>query len=229
VKTMILTALYAYAEGAQPISLAQALTYVWLGQATITLLPWDVDDEIEEMVRSGNMANALIHPIDIYGLFFARSVALRLFPTLVRGTIVVIIAAFFFGLAPPPSVGIAFAFAFSVFLAAALASAMTAIVSTTLFWTICGEGVQRIMPHFTLLLSGLVLPLPLFPDWLQPLLSVQPFRGIIDIPCRIYTGMIPLGGVFYAFLFQTVWLAVIVRSGRWLMTKALARVEIQGG
>ena len=85
------------------------------------------------------------------------------------------------------------------------------------------------MPHFTLLLSGLVLPLPLFPDWLQPLLSIQPFRGIIDIPCRIYTGVIPLGEVFYAFLFQVAWLTVIVKAGRWLMTRALTRVEIQGG
>jgi len=229
VKTMILMALYAQAEGPQPITLAQAITYVWLGQATVTLLPWDIDDEVEEMVKSGNVANALIHPIDMYGLFFTRSLALRLFPTLVRASIVIVITATLFDLSLPVSGGAALAFALSLVFAAALASAITAIVSTTLFWTVCGEGIQRLMPHFTLLLSGLVLPLPLFPDWLQPLLSIQPFRGIIDIPCRIYTGVIPLGEVFYAFLFQVAWLTVIVKAGRWLMTKALTRVEIQGG
>ena len=229
VKTMILMALYANAEGSQPITLAQAITFVWLGQAMVTLLPWDVDDEIEEMVKSGNVANALIHPIDVYGLFFARSLALRLFPTLVRAFIVIIIAAAFFGLAPPISAAAGLAYGVSLVFAAALASAMTAIVSTTLFWTICGDGIQRLMPHFTLLLSGMVLPLPLFPDWLQPLLGIQPFRGIIDIPCRIYTGVIPLEEVLYAFLFQIAWIAVIVKAGRWLMAKALARIEIQGG
>lgn len=229
VKMMILMALYAQAEGPQPITLAQAITYIWLSQATITLLPWDVDDDIEEMIKSGNVATALIHPLDIYGLFFSRSLALRLFPTLVRAAIVISIAALFFSLAPPLSAATVLVFVISLVLAAVLSSAITALVSTTLFWTISGEGIQKIMPHCTLLLSGLVLPLPLFPDWVQPILSIQPFRGVIDIPCRIYTGVIPLGEVIYAYLFQIVWTVIIVKAGQWLMARALRRVEIQGG
>ena len=229
VKTMILTALYAQTDAIQPMTLIQAVTYVWLAQATIPLLPWDIDDDIEDMIKSGNVASVLAHPIDMYSLFFTRSLALRLFPTLVKAAIVIVFAALFFDLIPPASTATVFSYGFSIVLAAVLASAITAVVSTTLFWTISGEGIQRIMPHLTLLLSGLVLPLPLFPDWLQPILSAQPFRGVIDIPCRIYTGVIPIEQVPFAYLFQLAWIFVIVFAGRWLMAKAVRRIEIQGG
>ena len=33
-----------------------------------------------------------------------------------------------------------------------------------------------------IVLSGALVPLPLFPDWLQPALALQPFAGLVDIP-----------------------------------------------
>ena len=43
-----------------------------------------------------------------------------------------------------------------------------------------------------ILFAGLIVPLPLFPDWLQPFLYWQPFRGMADVPFHVYSGHIPV-------------------------------------
>lgn len=229
IKMMILAALYSQTTAPQPISLSQAIIFIWLGQATLTLLPWDVDQESEEAIRSGSVVYTLTQPLDLYWLFFSRSMAIRFIPTFMRALILFPIAAVFFGLSSPVSCEAGLAFAVSLLFSAFLSSAITTMVVTTLFWTVSGEGIQRIIPHLTLILSGMIIPLPLFPDWMQPILSAQPLRGIIDIPCRIYTGVIPTSQVLYYYGFQLFWCVVCVAIGRWLIRQAQRRIEIQGG
>ena len=60
VKIMILTAFYAQSASGLPLSLAQAITFVWLGQALLQLLPWNMDREIEAQVKNGNVAYDLV-------------------------------------------------------------------------------------------------------------------------------------------------------------------------
>jgi ABC-2 type transport system permease protein len=229
IKIMILQAFFAHSTAPQPISLAQAIEFIWIGQALLQLLPWNLDKDIEAQVKTGHVAYELVRPLNLYWLWFFRSMALRLIPTVMRSIPLVCIAGLFFGLILPVSWAAAGLFTVSLIFATLLSSAMTTLVVISLFWTVSGEGVQRLLPHLTMLLSGMVLPLPLFPDWMQPLLSIQPFRGIIDIPVRLYTGIIPSHEAVYYLAFQCVWLLIFVVAGRWLMNVALKRISIQGG
>ena len=229
IRMMILIGLYSVTTAPQPISLSQTIIFIWLGQATLCLLPWNVDSQTEESVRSGNVVYTLTQPLDLYWLFFSRSLSIRLIPTVLSGLILFPIAWGFFGLASPVSWWAGLAFAASLLLSLVLSSAITTMVVTTLFWTVSGEGIQRILPHFAILFSGVAIPLPLFPDWMQPFLNAQPLRAIIDIPCRIYTGIIPLSELPYYFCFQLFWSVVFIVLGRRLIQCALRRIEIQGG
>lgn len=229
IKTMILTAFYAQASGAQPISLAQAITFVWLGQALLALLPWNIDKELEAQVKNGNVSYELVRPIHLYSLWYARAFAIRTVPTLMRCMPVLMVGLLFFGLSAPISWVALLTFGVSLIFGAFLSAAITTLVIISLFWTISGEGIQRLMPHVALLLSGLVVPLPLFPEWLQPFLSLQPLRGVIDIPCRLYTGVISTQEAFYYLGFQLIWILLLVGLGRWLMGRALRQIVIQGG
>jgi ABC-2 type transport system permease protein len=74
-----------------------------------------------------------------------------------------------------------------------------------------------------------MIPLPLFPDWALVILEHLPFRGMMDIPSRIYTGLIPLSSIPSALLFQLIWIIVIVLIGKLLLKKALKNLIIQGG
>ncbi len=83
IKIMVLAAFYAGAAR-QPIDLAQAITYTWLGQAFLALLPWAADAEIAEAVETGNVAYERLRPVDTHLFWFARALALRAANTSLR-------------------------------------------------------------------------------------------------------------------------------------------------
>ena len=60
VRVMVLTAFYRSSAGPQPMELPDVVTYVWLGQALLMLLPFRPEPETQEMVRSGNVAYELL-------------------------------------------------------------------------------------------------------------------------------------------------------------------------
>ncbi len=229
VQVMIFRAFYTQVSGPEPITLSQAVTFIWLGQALIQMLPWTIDKEIEILVRNGNVAYELVRPLHLYGFWFARSFAMRLIPTAMRCIPIFILGGCFLGLTAPISWGAAMAFFFSVILALFLSSAITTLMVISLFWTLSGDGIQRLLPHCTVLFSGMVVPLPLFPLWMQPFLNIQPFRGVMDIPCRLYTGVIPIADALYYLGFQLAWIAILVSFGQWLLHRATRRLMIQGG
>lgn len=229
VKVMILVAFYAQATESAPISLTQAMAFTWIGQALLQLLPWNVDKEIEAQIKNGNVAYELIRPLDLYWLWFCRSMAMRLVPTLLRSIPLFALAGLFFGLISPVSWSAGAAFGISLLFSALLSSSITTLVIITLFWTISGEGILRLLPHIVVVFSGMLVPLPLFPDWMQPFLNIQPFRCIIDIPCRLYTGVIPSSEAFYYLAFQLLWGCVFIFAGKMLIKKAVKQFVVQGG
>lgn len=228
ITVMVYRAFYTNARN-QPISLDQAITFIWLGQALLQLIPWSIDKEIEFQVKNGNVVYELLRPIDLYKLWFVRSFALRSIPTIMRCFPIFLVGGLFFGLLPPVSYQATICFMVSLCLALLLSTAMITFVMISLFWTISGEGIQRLLPHVTVLFAGMVVPLPLFPTWMQPFLNLQPFRGIIDIPARFYTGIIPTFDALYYFGFQMGWFLFFFLLGKWLIQKAIKNFVIQGG
>lgn len=229
IQVMIVRAFYAGSHSAEPISLGQTITFIWIGQALLQLLPWNVDKDIEAQIRSGNVAYELLRPFYLYGLWYARAFAMRSIPTLLRCFPVFLLSRCFFGLMAPVSWEASLLFSFSTLLALLLSSAMTTLVIISLFWTVSGEGIQRLLPHITVLFSGMIVPLPLFPTWMQPFLDVQPFRAVMDIPCRLYTGVIPASEGIYYLAFQIAWLLFFILLGQGLIKKAVRQFVIQGG
>jgi ABC-2 type transport system permease protein len=75
----------------------------------------------------------------------------------------------------------------------------------------------------------MIIPLPLFPSWLQPLLRWLPFSALMDLPARVYTGDIPTGQVGGVLLHQAAWAIGLFLGGRWLLRRATRRLVVQGG
>lgn len=229
VKVMILTAFFSQSTAPQPITLKQAIIMVWLGQIFMNLLPWVIDEEIGLQIKTGGVAYELARPLHLYWLWFYRSMATKVIPTLIHASFLIPIALIFLGLPFPCSSLSGVAFGISMGCSAILSTAMTTIIVISLFWTLCGEGIQKILPHTSLLLSGTLIPLPLFPEWLQFFFNIQPFRGIIDIPYRIYSGIVPSSDAYLYISFQLLWSLIFIVLGQWLLKKATKRLVIQGG
>ena len=236
VRLMILGAFYAAAVGPQPMNMVEVVAYVWLGQALLGMLPWNTDGDFKEQVASGAVAYDMLRPLDLYGYWFARTLAFRTASTTLRAIPMIVFAMLLlpaFGLAewalPVPKAAALVGFLVAIAAAALLSTAITMLAHISMLWTLSGEGVDRILPSFVTILSGMVVPLPLFPSWLQPFLEWQPFRGLCDVPYRIYSGNIPAAEAAAEIALTLAWTAVFVWFGRFVLARGVRRLVVQGG
>jgi ABC-2 type transport system permease protein len=219
------------------MSLPQIVAYVWLGQALLGLLPWNVDAELQEKMLSGAVAYELLRPVDLYAFWYARTMALRTATTFLRMIPMIVFAGFVlpliglgtWALPPPATAAGALCFLLSLTATVALASAITMLMHVALIWTLSGRGFNTVMTGVVIVFSGLTVPLPLFPEWMQPLLYWQPFRGLADVPYRIYGGNIDPRAAVLEIAMQCAWTASIVVGGYALMAQGKSRVVVQGG
>jgi ABC-2 type transport system permease protein len=239
VRIMILAAFYeSAAPGAvQPMSFTQVVGYVWLSQATLALFPWGVDADIREAVRTGSVAYELCRPLDLYGVWFCRAMAWRAAPLTMRFVPLLVLAMVVlplvglpqWRLAGPASPAALALWAGAMVGALGVAAALTTLMNITLLWTGNGQGVAVLLATLTMIAGGLVIPVPLFPDWAQPVLRALPFAAVLDLPARAWTGNIPAGDAAWVLGHSLFWTVALVALGRAILARGLRRLVVQGG
>jgi ABC-2 type transport system permease protein len=205
-----------------------AVAYVWLGQAFLAMFPLRVDADLAEMMRSGNVAYELLRPVSLFSLWYSRHVAGRIAPTLLRAVPILALSGIMGWVHWPGWPGLA-ACAASLTAAVLLSSAVAMLMTMSMFWTISGRGISVLISMTAFVLSGMVIPLPLFPDSFQPVLNALPFRGLVDVPFRLFIGHIPAAEAPYLVAHQLAWTAGLVLFGRWALGRAVRRLVVQGG
>ena len=221
----------------QPMAFGQVASYVWLGQALLTMLPWNVDGEMRRLMRSGAVAYELARPVDLYAWWYARALAQRTAPVLLRAVPMVVLSALVlpliglaeWRLAPPASLAAGLGFALALVCALVLACAISVLLYIALLWTVVADGVVMLASTVVSLCSGLLVPLPLFPDGVQRALRWLPFAGVLDLPVRVYSGHVAPGELAIVLGRQLGWTVVLIALGRRLLARGLRRVVIEGG
>ncbi len=229
---MVYRAFYASSTAVPPMSLAQVVTYTWLAQATFRMQPIYADTEVAALIRSGNVAYELSRPLSMYFLWYSRLLALRVVPTVLSGAPLLALTFWLpggFSWHLPPSAGAGAAWVLSMLLALLLGCAISNLMTISGLWTIAGDGMQRILPAISMILSGMNVPLAYFPDWSQNLLRALPFSGLVDTPFRLYLGAVPSGEVAPRILLQAAWTIVLGLAGIVLASRAMRKVVLQGG
>jgi ABC-2 type transport system permease protein len=229
VRVMIFDGFYRSSTAPQPMSVDQVVTYIWLGQAMLLLVLFDVDKDVAEMIRTGNVAYEMTRPLDLYSVWFTRALSGRAAPLLMRSIPIFIIAGAFLGLRAPASVSAGILFLISSVAGLLLTASLIAMMTVCMFWTISGEGINRLAAPAIFFFSGIVIPLPLFPNWTQNLVAVLPFRGLIDTPFRIYMGVLTGATAGGALMHQIAWTIVFILIGRLMLTRGVKRLVVQGG
>ncbi len=96
------------------------------------------------------------------------------------------------------------------------------------FWLEDTQGLTLLYSRLQLLLGGTLLPLPLFPDWMQQILSVLPFAGSVYGPARLFVA--PDGHFLgQVWLRQGVAVGLLWAAVAAVFHLAVRRVEAQGG
>ena len=240
IKVMVFSAFYggtAIAGASSPMSLAQAITYTWLAQGLLVLLPWLGDPEVAQAVRTGSVAYDRLRPVDAYALWFARSagwIAARLLPRVALMAAFAAVALPLVGLnewswQPPAGVAAGLAFPLSAALALLLSTAMVMLLNVAMTAALNERGINAVATPVVIVLSGNVLPLALLPDAWQGALLVQPLAGLMDIPARLYFGQLSGWHALGGLGLQCFWIVVLVAAGRFAMGRTMRSLQIQGG
>ncbi|MCP8967114.1 ABC transporter permease [Ectobacillus ponti] len=230
---MLFQAFYSGAAGKQPISLEQLTTYVWLQQAFLAfIMLWFRDNELFDLITSGNIAYELCRPADLYSFWYAKLLAQRLSAALLRFAPILLIAFWLptpYGLSLPPGPWQGGLFVLALLIGLLLLVAISMFIYISVFITMSPIGSLLIFAITGEFLSGMIVPLPLMPDWLQRILYVLPFRLTVDFPFRVYSGHIPTQEALWGIVQQIAWLLVLIWLGKKTMRSVLRRVVVQGG
>ena len=239
VRVMVLAAFYQGAEAATPasLSLSQAVTYTWLAQGLLALLPWAADPDIAAAVRSGAIGHDRLRPVDAYALWYARTagwMTARVVPrvalmALAVGVVLPLIGQAEWAWQPPPSASAALLFILSLALATVLSCAVVMLINIIVAATLNARGVNTLAMPVVIVFSGALLPLPLFPDGIRAALFVQPLAGVLDIPNRIYSGALTDLAAWAGLGLQAFWTAALIAGGRLWLGHVMRRLEVQGG
>lgn len=216
-----------------PMGVEALASYIWLQQAFLTFFAlWQWERELAEAVRDGTVAYELTRPTDLYGMWFARSLALRLSRGLLRSAPVILLGALIpapWGLRIRVSPAVLGLFLVSSALMLAVVCAFIMLIYALTFFLEDSRGVMTLVTPFAELLGGAIVPLPFLPEGLRKIAELSPFGAMQNVPLRIFGGDIAGAEIARAMGLQVFWAAVLILSGYALMRAGLRRVCFAGG
>ncbi|MFF4400178.1 ABC transporter permease [Streptomyces sp. NPDC001480] len=208
---------------------AQAVTYVWLGQALFKTLAsggGGVEGELMERIRTGDIAIDLYRPVDLQLWWLSADLGRAGFELLGRGVVPFLFGGLFFDLALPTDVATWGAFLLAVLLAMLVSFGIRYLVALTAFWLLDGTGVTQMAWLVGWFCSGMLLPLNVFPGALGDVVRALPWSSLLQAPADVLLGHAdPLG----TYAFQITWAVALLAAGRMLQAVATRRVVVQGG
>jgi ABC-2 type transport system permease protein len=94
------------------------------------------------------------------------------------------------------------------------------------FWLTDARGVQQLAGIVATFMSGMVLPLAVFPGWLGNLARLLPWSAMLQVPANVLLGKT---SAVSALRFEAIWAILVLALGRVLTAIATRRVVVQGG
>ena len=207
------------------LSFHDVLWYLMLAEV-IELSKPRLAQGIAQSVRDGSIAYQLSKPYNF--LLYQCSVGLGdsvlkvLFNALVGGAMVWLMVG------PPPDPRWWPLVLVTVIGAWLLYFCFTALIGLAAFVTEEVRAFEWIYQKFVFILGGFLIPLDLYPSWLQPIAKATPFAQAIYAPARFFVE--PSWERFgQAVLGQWLWLAVLFALLAFLYQQSVQRLAINGG
>lgn len=219
--------------GKMPMNYASIVSYIWLKEAFLALFnTWAADNDIFDMIQSGNIAYEFCRPISVYFMWFVRTVGGRISEAFLR-CIPVLICAFLmpqhYRMGLPISIGAFGLFIVTMMLGVGITISFYMLVYMLCFFTISPQGWRMVLMGAVDFLSGNIIPLPFFPEKYLKIVELLPFAYMQNIPFRIYCGDLTGVDIYTAILKQIFWFLFLTFMGIMVWKKAENRIVVQGG
>lgn len=230
---LVLVALYRalYASKPQTMPIEHVASYVWLQQAFFRMLVAS-DPELLDKIKSGSISYDLCRPVDMYWFYYARIAAQKLTGSLLRGIPMLIVACLMpegWGISAPVSAMGLVTGLCGLLLGLLCVSALENITMAFTMRTLDPRGVQSLLNLLMMIFAGNILPLTLFPDSWQKVITLLPYAQLLDGPIRLYTGEYALSEAPRILLVQAFWVVVLIIAGYGMWNANRKHIIVQGG
>ena len=207
----------------------QMRTYIVVAFGINGMVGWRVGSMMMATVKTGDVIIEYVRPLNYCLTQISRACGYCVVEGLVSLVTSLVVGFAILDIAAPASALSAVVFALSVVLGVLTKALFVFLVSLIAFWTLSGLGLMWTQQAVVQVFSGAIVPLSLMPDWLRPIASFLPLRGIASTPLTLYLGKADLWGAVGLVGTQLGWLVVLFVLANLAWRRAFNTAEIQGG
>jgi len=207
----------------------EMVTYVAVGWVIRSVYFNNIDQNMAAEILEGGISLSLLKPVSVQTMQIGRSLGEAAFRLVMLTLPSALVISLVFPVQGPASAA-HFAF-FLVSLAGSvlLTCALNFIVGTFAIRMKSILGLLRAKHIVQELLSGLLIPMSMFPPAIETVLAYLPFQHIAYTPLRIYLGKLDGAGMAAELAVQFFWVAALLAFGVWFWQVMIRKVTIHGG
>lgn len=206
----------------------QLITYVTLARI---VAPVDMEfvQNMQQRVLSGEIAGELIKPIPLSWFLLAQEVGRYISRLLLRVLPIALLVFFTISLSVPDSPIYILLFVVSIILSFIIMFSINYITALAAFWITQLFSINVLKGQTVRLLSGILVPLWFFPAAALPVIELLPFASIAFVPIQLFLEEISIVKACYSLALQLAWGIIIWQIGRWMWSRAVRQLSINGG
>jgi ABC-2 type transport system permease protein len=224
---MVWVALYARNAAPSDLPLHAIITYTTVAMLMGLVMDIDQTRLLHDSLHDGSIATDFMKPIIVPLYFFSDGTGEVLFhavlivPSLLLALLIVHIDV--------PSLPVLGIFFVSFLLGYLVGFCLNFILNCIAFWTLEIQALQLIVTWLTDLFGGEIIPLVIFPVFLQKVAFVLPFAAMFSTPLLIYVGVIRPERYLQALGVQLFWVIVLAGIATVVWRAGAKRIVVQGG
>lgn len=208
------------------LSASGMLWYLALTEWVVLSMP-TLHLEVEEDVRTGQIAYRLARPVSYLGTRLAEAAGDAALRAVLLGSFGLVFACLLAGGLPEDPRGLALALPLGL-LAIAQGMIFLAVIGLLAFWLQDCSPVYWLWQKATFVLGGLLLPLDVYPAWLVEVAWYTPFPALIYGPASMAFRLDPAGALD-VLTHLAVWTAIAAGLAAWLYRRARITLDVNGG
>ena len=212
----------------QGINFEQITTYYVLVVSLSPIISWGVNETIGKAIREGEILRELLNPVSYFTYYFGIRVG-ELFYSVLVGILTFGICAVLFNILLPQSLLNMLFFIIIVFLSVITVYFFEILLGMTAFYTDSIWGIEILKRSILHIFSGMIAPIELFPEWLQKILDILPFKDFIYTLINIYFGKLSNIEILGVILKLCIWIAIFYVIAKIVFKKAIKNITINGG
>ena len=205
------------------------LVYTVISSVMSLLFQTNVESRVISSVRKGTIATDMLKPVDLYGIYFFEDLGYTTSVLFQNVLPVLLIGSLLIAVPRPASVEAFLLFIVCVVISYLINWLLGACYSTWAFTALNMGAMTAVKRHIVRLLSGSIIPIWFFPEWLSNILNQLPFVYIYQLPLDIYIGRYERETLLPRMGMQLLWLALFGALFLYLRKCVTKRVLVQGG